>query len=116
MTKNEHWKSDPDPHDFPAASDYLSWAMRRAEALAVVRKLKAATLTQRLAKDLLRASRLPLLPSDDHEVARDLKKVRRGSCFCQSCWFGGACPGTCRSPARMAITGSVTATTSTRTP
>jgi hypothetical protein len=78
MTKNEHWKSDPDPHDFPAASDYLSWAMRRAEALAVVRKLKAATLTQRLAQDLLRASRLPLLPSDDHEVARDLKKVRKG--------------------------------------
>lgn len=116
MTKNEHWKSDPDPHDFPAASDYPSWAMRRAEALAVVRKLKAVTLTQRLAKDLLRASRLPLLPSDDHEVARALKKVRWGSCFRQSCWFGGACPGTCPSPARMAITGSVTATTSTRTP
>ena len=93
MTKNEHWKSDPDPHDFPAASDYPSLAMRRAEALAVVSKLKAATLTQRLAKDLLRASRLPLLPRDDHEVARDLKKVRRGRCFRQSCWFGAPVPG-----------------------
>ncbi|MGC1184413.1 MAG: hypothetical protein WBA31_04575 [Candidatus Dormiibacterota bacterium] len=78
MVKKEHWKTDPDPHDFPAAGDYLSLTLGRTQAQAVVRKLKAAALTRRMAKDLLRASRLPLLPADDHEVARDLKKVRKG--------------------------------------
>jgi hypothetical protein len=76
--KKEHWKTDPDPHDFPAASDYLSMTLGRTDVQAVVRKLKAATLTHRMAKDLLRASRLPLLAADDHEVVRDLKKVRKG--------------------------------------
>ncbi|HUY09821.1 MAG TPA: hypothetical protein VMW80_10325 [Candidatus Dormibacteraeota bacterium] len=78
MARKEHWKSDPDPHDFPAAGDYLSLTLRRADVLATVRRLKAATNTQSVAKDLLRASRLPLLPIDDHEVVRDLKKVRKG--------------------------------------
>jgi hypothetical protein len=31
------------------------------------------------AKDLLRASQLPLLDADDPEVAKDLKKVKAGS-------------------------------------
>lgn len=78
MARKEHWKADPDPHDFPAASDYLSLTLRRADVVAVVRRLKAATNTQRMAKDLLRASRLPLLPIEDHEVERDLKKIRKG--------------------------------------
>ncbi|MGA2872490.1 MAG: hypothetical protein ABSF27_02730 [Candidatus Dormibacteria bacterium] len=78
MTKKEHWKSEPDPHDFPAASDYLSLLLTRAELTAVLRKLKTAPLTHRKAKDLLRASRLELLPAEDPEVARDLKKVRKG--------------------------------------
>lgn len=78
MAKKEHWQTDPDPHDFPAAGDFLSLTLRRADVIAVVRRLKAATNTQRMAKDLLRASRLPLLPIDDHEVLRDLKKVRKG--------------------------------------
>ena len=29
-------------------------------------------------KDILRAARLPLLPADDPEVAKDLKKVAKG--------------------------------------
>lgn len=78
MAKKEHWKADPDPHDFPAAGNYLSLTMGRADVLAAVRRLKAATNTERMAKDLLRASRLPLLPMDDHEVMRDLKKIRKG--------------------------------------
>lgn len=78
MTKREHWQTDPDPHDFPAAADVLSLLLPRADAAALVRRLKAASVTYRKANDLLRASRLPLLPLDDAEVARDLKKVRRG--------------------------------------
>jgi hypothetical protein len=78
MAKREHWKSDPEPHDFPAAGNYLSLTLRRADALAAVRRMKAAANSQHMAKDLLRASRLPLLPIDDTEVMRDLKKIRKG--------------------------------------
>jgi hypothetical protein len=78
MVKKEHWKAEPDPHDYPAASDYLSLLLTRAELTAVLRRLKTAPLTHRKAKDLLRASRLELLPADDVEVGRDLRKVRKG--------------------------------------
>lgn len=78
MTKREHWQADPDPHDFPAAADVLSLLLPQAEVAGAVRKLKAATVSYRKAKDILRTSQLPLLPVLDPEVARDLKKVRRG--------------------------------------
>jgi hypothetical protein len=32
-----------------------------------------------MAKDILRASRLALLPADNHEVAKDLRKVKAGA-------------------------------------
>ncbi|HVC38477.1 MAG TPA: hypothetical protein VNH20_00685 [Candidatus Dormibacteraeota bacterium] len=78
MAKREHWKSEPEPHDFPAAGDYLSLLLGRVETGRLVRKLKATQLTHAKAKDLLRASQLPLLPATDPEVVRDLRKVRKG--------------------------------------
>lgn len=93
MAKREHWKVDPEPHDFPAAGDYLSLTLRRAEVLAVVRKLKAATVSRHLATDLLRAGRLPLLPIDDPEVVRDLKKVRKGELLSPVLLVRGDLPG-----------------------
>ncbi len=41
--------------------------------------MRKAPTVRRKAKDLLRASRLPLLPADDVDVAKDLKRVKRGS-------------------------------------
>jgi hypothetical protein len=78
VAKKEHWKNEPDPHDYPAASAYLSLTLGHADVAAVVRKLKAAPIGHGKAKDLLRASRLPLMPMEDLEVLRDLKKVRKG--------------------------------------
>jgi hypothetical protein len=75
----EHWQQDPDEHDFPAATDYLSLLVPETVAASIAERLKGVPSTHRKAKDLLRASRLPLLPADDHEVARDLKKVKRGT-------------------------------------
>jgi hypothetical protein len=74
----ENWKDEPDDHDYPAAEDYLSLLMPPVGAKRVVRRLRAAPLVRRKAKDLLRASRLPVLPPDNLHVARDLKKVRDG--------------------------------------
>src|ERR1043165_1446196 len=73
-----HWMDEPEEHDFPAAGDYLSLVMSESEAAAVVDALRKAPLVHRKAKDLLRASQLPLLPADNPHVAADLKKVAGG--------------------------------------
>ena len=71
-------KLEPDDHDFPAALNYLSLLFPDAIAEALVKDLREAGTVRRKAKDLMRASRLPLLPRSDPEVAKDLKKVARG--------------------------------------
>ena len=74
----EHWKDEPEEHDFPAAADYLSLVFPDRLAASLVDALRHAPTVRRKAKDLLRASRLPLLPQDDVHVKRDLKKVAKG--------------------------------------
>ena len=74
----EHWKSEPDSHDYPAAGSYLSLVLGDVANKSVVAALQAAPLIHHQAKDLLRASRLELLPENNAHVASDLKKVRRG--------------------------------------
>jgi hypothetical protein len=74
----ESWKDDPDDHDYPAAEAYLSLLLPPAGAKRVVRRLRAAPLERRKAKDLLRASGLPVLTPDNSHVALDLQKVKTG--------------------------------------
>jgi hypothetical protein len=78
MTAEPTWKDAPDDHDYPAAADYLSMLMRQKEADDVVRRLRAEPLVRRKAKDLLRASALPVLLRDNIHVAKDLAKIRKG--------------------------------------
>jgi hypothetical protein len=78
MKREEHWQPDSDPHDFPAAADYLLMLSPVTVVDELVARLRKAALIHHKAKDLLRASRLPLLPAKDPEVARDLKKVAHG--------------------------------------
>lgn len=75
----EHWKQEPEEHDFPAAADYLSLCFSESDADALVAALRQVGSTTRKAKDLLRASGLPLLGRDDPEVTKDLTKVAGGS-------------------------------------
>jgi hypothetical protein len=74
----ENWKEKPDDQDYPAAADYLSLCMPAASAKKLVGRLRAAQIMRRKAKDLLRASRLPVLSPDNFHVAKDLKKVKAG--------------------------------------
>ena len=78
MTEKEHWKVDPDEHDYPAAHDYLTLVTDEASATRLVEELKKSRLILRKAKDLLRASRLPPLADNNVHVAKDLEKVRKG--------------------------------------
>jgi hypothetical protein len=73
-----HWKNEPDDHDYPAAADYLSLVMPKADTAKRVRELRSRPIEHRKAKDLLRASRLTALPRENVHVAKDLKKVRDG--------------------------------------
>jgi hypothetical protein len=78
MAVSENWKEAPDDHDFPAAADYLSLVLPQEETDDLVRRLRTAPLLKRRAKDLLRASGLPVLKADNYHVAKDLAKVRKG--------------------------------------
>jgi hypothetical protein len=74
----EHWQSEPDAHDFPSAKTYLSLIAEPSLAEKLMKLLEDAPTSTYEAKDLLRASRLPLLEETNKHVASDLDKVKRG--------------------------------------
>jgi hypothetical protein len=75
----EHWKDEPDDQDFPAAESFLSLLVGLDGAAKLTKALhKKQALQHYAAKDILRASGLPLLTSNDSEVAEDLEKVNAG--------------------------------------
>jgi hypothetical protein len=76
----EHWTDRPEKQDFSSARRYLSLLIRPAHAKKLAKALEAhSDLECFMAKDILRASGLALLPPDDHEVAKDLGKVKTGT-------------------------------------
>jgi hypothetical protein len=78
VTPREHWKDEPDDH-YPAAYDYLTLILDERAASAAVEDLRTAPLVRRKAKDLLRASGLPVLEGTNVHVAQDLAKVHSGT-------------------------------------
>ena len=74
----QHWKDEPEDHDFPAAADYLSLVAPADEVKRVVAALRSAETIHRKAKDLLRASGLELLGPENVHVRRDLDKIADG--------------------------------------
>jgi hypothetical protein len=77
--KTEHWKEEPEEKDYPAALNYLSLLTDPREAKKIVKLLKRCSrISHFKAKDLFRASGLPHLGDDDHEVIKHLHKVKSG--------------------------------------
>jgi len=72
------WKAQPQEHDYPAASAYLSLIAPKHHVDFLVEQLRTAQSGRGKAKDLLRASGLPLLGPDNPYVARDLEKIHQG--------------------------------------
>jgi len=72
------WLDAPEEHDYPAAAAYLALIADDALIAVIVDRLRAAPTTHQKAKDLLRASRLPLLGPDNKHVASDLHKITSG--------------------------------------
>ncbi len=71
------WKSEPDEHDYPAAAAYLALLATPEQVNGVVASFRAAPNVTQKAKDILRASRLALLATDNVHVASDLEKIAK---------------------------------------
>jgi hypothetical protein len=72
------WSKQPVGEDYIAALDYLSLIVTAPQAKRLVGRMRNARLLKRAAKDLLRASALPLLPPEDAAVVRDRKRIQKG--------------------------------------
>ena len=72
------WRKNPTHEDFTAAQIYLSLISSPARARTLVAKLHRTKSVNHAAKDLLRASGLPLLPHAERHVAADLKRIHKG--------------------------------------
>lgn len=62
MTKSTeiNWLSQPAAKDYPAAENYLQLVFKKKRAVKLANKLRRARVTKFAAKDILRASGLPL--------------------------------------------------------
>jgi hypothetical protein len=76
--ENDIWITEPEEHDFPAALDFLDLLFSRPLAEEMVARLRARQTVMKKAKDILRASELPLLPKDNIHVKNNLQKVKNG--------------------------------------
>jgi hypothetical protein len=72
------WLPAPEDHDYPAALSYLNLVYDPGTARRLVKALKTAPITQFKAKDIFRASELPLLGINNSHVEKDSKKIRNG--------------------------------------
>lgn len=72
------WRARPVAADFDAATKYLSLLNGASRTKALVTALRRESTVQHAAKDLLRASGLPLLPCDEAHVEADLRRIRKG--------------------------------------
>jgi hypothetical protein len=72
------WLESPQSHDYPAAAAYLSLLAGKSRTRALVAALRRAPIQHYKAKDILRASGLPLLPVDNVHVAKDVARIRAG--------------------------------------
>jgi hypothetical protein len=73
-----NWLDDPEEHDYPAAENYLSLLTDDETAYRLSEMLEAASTVHFKAKDILRASGLPLLDIGNKHVKKDLDKVHDG--------------------------------------
>ena len=69
------WSPESEDHDYPAALSYLSLLAPAEEVQRIIKFFKSAPVELIKAKDVIRASKLPLLPMSNFHVQRDLKKI-----------------------------------------
>ncbi len=77
MAKIEMFCHTPADDDYDSARNYLELLFPEEKAAELVEQLKKAEIKLKKAKDIMRASRLDLLPMDNQFVQYDIHKARR---------------------------------------
>lgn len=72
------WLKKPEKHDYPAAKDYLELLYNKKLVKCIIEKLRSAKMVNKKAKDILRASKLPLLTQDNVHIKNNMDKVANG--------------------------------------
>ena len=72
------WLKEPEKHDYPAAESYLTLLYDEETAAKYAKALSRAPMTSFAAKDIFRASQLPLLGSTNSHVRKNQKKLAAG--------------------------------------
>jgi hypothetical protein len=72
------WLPDVEDHDYPAAESYLRLIYNDAKVDEMIARLRNAVIVDFKAKDLFRASQLPLLGVSNSHVDKDRKKISNG--------------------------------------
>jgi hypothetical protein len=72
------WLSEPEKHDYPAAESYLTLLYDQKTAAKYVKALSRAPMTSFAAKDIFRASQLPLLGVTNSHVRKNHMKIAAG--------------------------------------
>ncbi len=69
------WLSEPQKHDYPAAEKYLSLTLEPSAAKNIADQLEQAEMSEYAAKDIFRASGLPLLGISNSHVEKDRSQI-----------------------------------------
>jgi hypothetical protein len=72
------WLSKPEEHDYPAAESYLTLFYDEKTAAKYAKALANAPMASFKAKDIFRASELPLLGATNSHVRKNQKKIVAG--------------------------------------
>ena len=72
------WRPDVEDHDYPAAQSYLRLIYSDAKVAEMIARLRNAVIVDFKAKDLFRASQLPLLGVSNLHVDKDRQKISKG--------------------------------------
>ena len=78
MASAVRWLKKPEEHDYPAALSYLRLLFDTKTAKAHVARLRKAKMSEFKAKDIFRASGLPLLGVSNLHVEKDRRKIAAG--------------------------------------
>ena len=73
------WFDEPEAHNYPAAQSYLSLIFSERSASAYVARLRKARMSSFKAKDVFRASGLPLLGVSNFQIEKNRRKILEGT-------------------------------------
>ncbi len=73
------WLPDVEENNYPAAESYLSLIHTTTQVEKLLVELRSTTLSQFMAKDMFRASGLPLLGISNFQIEKNLTKIQNGT-------------------------------------